>query len=116
MEQTNKLKPLLDAYLTVFNSVERATDAKEVDSIKLAGVKAFQELERQVNRAKNEFPRLCREKRGHLMLSHYHEITYGKSASNSVTRFEKLIDEVKTHEDKEVKKERKAKKAKKAKK
>lgn len=102
MEQTNKLKPLLNAYLTIFNSVEDAADAREVDDIKLAGVKAFQELERQVNRAKNEFPRLCREKRGALVLRHYHEITYGKAPSK-----------VETKEEEKPEKAKKTKKAKK---
>lgn len=109
MEQTHKLKPLMAAYVAVVEAVTGATDAKEVDELKLKGVRSMQELKRQLNRAEAEFPQLCREKRSELVLAHYRQIS--SPTKNSVARLDEMIEVVKEVEAKtESKTQQKSKK------
>lgn len=75
MEQSERIQKCLDAYYETIKAVKKAKSVREADDAKLAGIRAYNELNRQINRAKPEFPRLCRERRSALTLEHYDEIT-----------------------------------------
>lgn len=115
MEQTSKLKPLVSAYVAIMECINEAGEVKEVDELKLRGVKAFNELERQINRARPELNRLAREVRGKLSMAHYQQIaqTITTAPETTTTEPTEAAKEVVPNVEEQGKKTKKEKKAKK---
>lgn len=73
MEQSEKLTAAAKDYLKALGGVEKATDFTELDKLRLDALAAFQQMERQLNRARPELMRLCRERRAEITLNRANE-------------------------------------------
>lgn len=109
MEQSQKLKTAVDVYLKAIAQVDKAADYGTLDKLRLEALATYQEIERQVNRARPELLQLCRARRA--TIAHEKALQRGDSIARLAATQEAL-----TVHAQETSKETKAKKAKKAKK
>lgn len=121
MEQSKKLSKAYQDYMDALSKVEAAADFSELDALRLKALAAFQEMERQLNRARPELLKLCRIRRAEISQARALE------RGNSVTRLTATVhalEEINAAKEEAAKaiekadqpKEKKAKKTKKAKK
>lgn len=82
MEETKKLAPLAKKFETTLAQAEKATTFQEADQAKMASLKIWRELQRQLNRAYREITTLPREARARITENIY------KGAQNKVIAVE----------------------------
>lgn len=108
MEQSKKLATAVKVYLKAMGQVETANDYATLDKLRLEALAAYQEIERQVNRARPELLQICRVRRATIAQEK------ALQRGNSITRLIATQDALAVHAQ-ETPKEGKTKKVKKAK-